>query len=544
MHDAGPTTALPPQPTARGHARLLRPWTWGRRAWLTILASACLIVLTVLGTQWYLTQPKRWFLQALAAVERGDRDEVDRLVLRLEGRGRIDEGRFVRGKAAVLAGRRDAQELLAVARQDSNEQGLSLLLDLSGQIAQPLHLRPDLVCQSHSAAEPWPRWRPTERRRDVLEERIRAAFESGLRDLGSVRQDSPLWLEAAGLCGDCLYRLGDQRESAKVLNDVVKQSPDDVEVHRLLAAIYFDLGAVSLAEHHAKEIARLDPADGRPFRLIGSMHKDFHHIDEAANAYRAALARQLSPAARAEVIRELTELLLEDLGSDEEALTTLEQCPPPWRDAPDMLVLRANCIWRSANKAESIRLVDAALRADPDLPSALVLRAKLHLHYEQSVEAIRLLARAARLDPADYKTQSQLAGAYKLRAAQIGDEVPGLTAVHGWSIARDLLGGQPAVSVTVWGAALELQRHMLEERTEDHRRASDQIKDALTKLTELSRQASVEPWNAQVRFEIAKVWLQLDKPAMTRSWLNATLTCDPEHAAAREALQAMEGKGQ
>lgn len=542
MHDAGSTTALPPQASAVSRPRLLRPRTWGRRQWLFALGVALLCTGCGLGFWWYHTEPERWYQRALLAMECGDQEEVDRLVLRLHDRGRHDEAHFVRGKAQVLAGRALNQELLQAARGEQVDQALRLLLDLGGQLAQaaqPVGPRIDVVCQENTAAAPWAQSRPASRRRVELQERIRAALESGAREFGQMQGETPLRVEAGALTGDCLFRLGDLRAAAQVLAYVVDQKPDDVESHRLLAALYFDLGAMGRAEYHAKEVARLDPEDGRPLRLIGSIHKDFRNAEQASVAYRAALERKLSPAARSEVVRELTELLVEDLGKDQEALQTLEQIPPGWRDSPDVWVLRATCIWRSPDKTEAIRLLDAALRADPELPVALVLRAKLHLHYEEPEAAIHLLERAARIDPHDYKTQNQLAGAYRLRAQQMEEELLAVAAAQALGGAADLSGAQPPVAAHVWLAARTGQWQVLRQRAEKHQQASEEVKDALTKLTHLSRQAGMEPWNAQLRFEIAEIWAGMDRPQMTRMWLNAALICDPDHAGARTALRKL-----
>jgi tetratricopeptide (TPR) repeat protein len=529
-----PLNAPAPKP------RLLRPQTWTRRGWLCALGVVLLLGVSTFLTWRHISAPERWIREAEAALERGDRATVDHRVTLLTERGRFDDAHFLRGKAHVQAGRAQLTEAVAAARSVHTQQSLFLFLDLGGLAAQPMHPRLDVVCQENSQAAPWTAHLPASQRRREQDERIRAAFQSGLQSFSQLSPDSPRRAEAATLSGDCYFRLGLLRAAAEALTFAVEQNPDDIESHRLLASIFFDLGAMDRSEHHANEIARLDPNDGRPLRMIGSIHKDFRNVDSAVTAYREALDRQLQPAARAEVITELAEFLIDNLGKHAEALELLKQCPPGFDNTPELWTLKANCLWQlPGDKREALRLVEAALQAEPNRANALVLRAKLHLHYDETEQAIKLLEKAAAIDAFDYKTRSQLAGAYQLLVQQAGDEVIAASALEALGESASPLGATPSLPGTLAWLA-QTQRHRLwQARAAEHEQASQKIMKALTELTDLSSKVDRELWNPQIRCDIAKIWMQLQRPAMARMWLNAALSCDPTHQPSRAALRQL-----
>src|SRR5262249_11149387 len=141
-----------------------------------------------------------------------------------------------------------------------------------------------------------------------------------------------------GECYLCLRELGesvDLRGAVAVLGRAVKGQPDHLEAHRCLASIYLDLQVAGTALEHLRAWGRLDPHDGRPFRWIGLL-TDKHYQDSAAaiQAYRAALARQLSPPARAEVARELANVLMRSQADYAGALAVLDECREPCGAGP------------------------------------------------------------------------------------------------------------------------------------------------------------------------------------------------------------------
>jgi tetratricopeptide (TPR) repeat protein len=271
--------------------------------------------------------------------------------------------------------------------------------------------------------------------------------------------------------------------------------------------------------------------------MLGAIHKDFRNSSRAVHAYRTALDRTLTPAARSEVLRELAEVLINELGQHREALELLRSVPPEFANQPDILVLQAECLWQlQADKSEAQKLVDEAIRTDPELGPALVMQGKLLLHYEKPHESLAVLEHARRLDPFDHKCRNQLVAAYTLLAREADDEVQQALALQGLADGLVPLGTAPSLPATLTVAAAETRRQTYLFFRDDHMKASQIIVDTLLKLSELSAKAEAELWNAEVRFAIGSIWIQLHRPGMARMWLNAALVCDPQHRGARDAL--------
>lgn len=103
----------------------------------------------------------------------------------------------------------------------------------------------------------------------------------------------------------------------------VRLDPAAADGHRGLAAVAYDQGSLMQAVTHLEHAAAIDPADGRPWRMIGHICRDLDHHERAVSSYREALGRELAPATRAEVRVELAEELL-----------ALAMPPVPWPHSP------------------------------------------------------------------------------------------------------------------------------------------------------------------------------------------------------------------
>ena len=318
----------------------------------------------------------------------------------------------------------------------------------------------------------------------AVEQPISAGQNSSQRALGEltqIRAEGPLALEAAVLGAECLVRQGERRFAVQVLDTVVARNPDHKEAHRWLAAIYIDLNSSSQAIDHLREWGRLDARNGRPYRWIGwFLSKDYGNSSGAIEAYREACRRDLEPDLRVEVIKELAEALVNGPADYQAALDTLDQCSETVAQ-PEILTLRAQCLWSLARQSEALPVLDAALRAKPELPQALQLRAKMFLSDGQPQAAVPLLEAALAIDVHDHISQQLLMQTYK----QLGDDVRS-----------------------------EHQRQLLEE--------TRSYKDQLTKLHD---RALRHPWDAGVRHQLADLCLKLNRQAEAQMWRQAASAC-------------------
>src|SRR5262249_48207264 len=142
------------------------------------------------------------------------------------------EYRFQRGREAVQRGDWDEAETFAARLDASGAANLAHLLRGESLLTQD---------------------RPTE----------------ALRELNKVRDEGEVRRKAACLSGRCLLALGQRREAHRAFSFVLEQDYDDVDAHRGMAALAYDLGNLGPALDHLEQVARLAPRDGRPHRLMG-----------------------------------------------------------------------------------------------------------------------------------------------------------------------------------------------------------------------------------------------------------------------------------
>src|SRR5262249_53929544 len=161
-----------------------------------------------------------------------------------------------------------------------------------------------------------------------------------------------LLAEASLSYGLKFLALGRPIEAERFLLSVTSIHPENVDVHRGLAGIYYDRGAMSHALAHLEQWAALDTSDGRPHRFMGLIYKDQGDNTAAADHYRAALRLRLAPRVRKEVVAELAEVLIQ-LHEYAEALQHLDDClREPGAPAAALLELRAESLYGLQKDAE------------------------------------------------------------------------------------------------------------------------------------------------------------------------------------------------
>lgn len=300
--------------------------------------------------------------------------------------------------------------------------------------------------------------------------------------------DAQLHIEANYWSGAASYAIGDTIAAEQYWLEVLQAAANHTDTHRSLAMIYYDRGAIDHAVQHLNEVARLAPADARPYRLLGLIHKDYERYGEAATFYRQALARELTATTRQQVNIELAEALIKTR-SYQDALDTLQTVPA----SPDIQVLQAECMIGLGNSAPAAELLDQVLKQQPEHFSALSERAGVYLEQQQYDSAIELLQRAIQLKPADYLATFRLA--QSLRAA---------------------------------GKTLEAEQAA--------QRAND-IKTKRERFSKLHQDATARPQDAQVRIELGELAADLDMPELSVTWYRAALDLDPQNKEIQQRLQ-------
>jgi tetratricopeptide (TPR) repeat protein len=102
----------------------------------------------------------------------------------------------------------------------------------------------------------------------------------------------------------------DYRTAAQLYSKVVLADPNNVDGHFGLGRIWAGIGALEDSNAQCRIAAKLDNGDGRPHGQLGRNFSELKQYDQAAAAYREALARNLSDHRREEIRMELADVLL------------------------------------------------------------------------------------------------------------------------------------------------------------------------------------------------------------------------------------------
>jgi tetratricopeptide (TPR) repeat protein len=312
-----------------------------------------------------------------------------------------------------------------------------------------------------------------------------------IREYNAIRHDKPEVLAEASLVyGLGLLSVGKLVEAERLLRYVLDVRPNNTEAHRGLAKLYYERGALSHAIKHLEKWSRLVPHDGEPHRWLALAYADLDADEPAAEQYRLALTKKLSPRLGQEVVVEWAELLVKQR-QFAEALDCLERGQlEAHRESLPVRELRAECLYGVGQGDDAAHILDRVLAANPDAPRALRVRALIHAAAGETAEAVVLLERALRIDAHDHACRYQLALAY---------------------------------------AALGRPQEAAEQR-----RLLKQTEELLRQWADLNQEASANPADSQIRRRLAEVCTELGKPEMAQRWLRAAAAC-PTDPAPKEA---------
>lgn len=207
--------------------------------------------------------------------------------------------------------------------------------------------------------------------------------------------------------GEAAYRMGQHSETEAALIEVLAIDSQCVDAHRLLAASYYDIGAVHAAIHHLTQTAQLSPRDPRPHRLLALIHKDYELFDEAIPLYKESLRRGPDQPDRDDLLFEMASCQVK-MRQPREALNTLAM----GRDGVHENVLRAECQLGLGDIEEARTLIVKVTKNEADNLDAMVLLGTILLEDGDATGAAEVLLRASTKYPKDYLCHFKLAQAF------------------------------------------------------------------------------------------------------------------------------------
>ena len=301
--------------------------------------------------------------------------------------------------------------------------------------------------------------------------------DEGLRVLMGIDFRGPLRQPALLYSGECFYKLKALTEALRVFRQVLAEDPNCASAHRWVAAIYYDLGANSLAIPHLTRLAALCPADFSPHRMLGLIASETLNHKIAAQHYREAMQRSPPDDLQTEIRFELIQALTADL--DYRGALDLLDASKQTRGA--VHVLRAKCylgLGEHELAKTSLQLAEPdCLREAPFLS----VSAELAAFHEQWVAVVEFASQALKFDPNNSEMQ------YMLARAQ-----------------------------------LKLGHHEESKRLTNQFLETKKLRERLAELTAL---ADSQPKDAAVRDELKQICLTLGKPELAQMWQVAAESC-------------------
>ena len=272
-----------------------------------------------------------------------------------------------------------------------------------------------------------------------------------------------------------LYSVGEYSQVILMCEQVLQWNPKRTDTLRLLAAAYYDIGAMIQAINTLKVVIEQVPDDHRPHYMQASILHDFERFGDAVLAYEQAAARISKPSpARDEILAGWGACLVR-LRRHEEALEVLK----PASDWADVQTQRAVALLELRKPGEALTAAESALRQQPLHHEAATVAARCYELSGDAEKGIALLQAAVDVHPFELELHLRLA---------------------------DMLSanGQPELGL-------------------EHRKKAAQISEYRRDFSHKQQDLVHNDNDASLRFEIGQLAEKLGKIEIARGWLRAAV---------------------
>lgn len=235
--------------------------------------------------------------------------------------------------------------------------------------------------------------------------RGRGQLNEALLLFSAANQNAATRSEAYFQAGSICYQQQQYAQATLLLRQVLEWQPDHADALRLLAASWYDIGAMEKAIQTLREVARIAPADYRPVYMQATILRDFERFEDAALAFvEAAEKAPLDSNVAREIHAEWGDCLIQ-LRRWEQALTVLRKAG----DWPDVLALQAQAMFSLRRFEEADSLASQALAKDPTQPAAALIAAAACERRNQIDQGIQLLSTCLQKHPFDLRLHNRMA---------------------------------------------------------------------------------------------------------------------------------------
>lgn len=280
--------------------------------------------------------------------------------------------------------------------------------------------------------------------------------------------------------GTICYRLKEFREAVQLLQQVTEWNPDHEPAHRLLAASFYDIGAMDQTLEQITHVMRLAPEDHRPYFMKASILQDYEQFQVAATVFAEA-AELADPNSPADIsIRSGWSECLLRLGKYQEALSVVEALS----STAEIDIKKAEALYFLRQYEPAQQLVDRLLPTHSENVGLVAVAVRLFEHTEEYDRGIELVLAALKISPHNIRLQSSAAD--------------------------------------IFGAAGELAK------AREYRELAAKTGELQQRFSQLHQTAVKDVNNAALRLELAQVAEMLGKLKIARTWYEAAIGMAPD----------------
>jgi tetratricopeptide (TPR) repeat protein len=300
--------------------------------------------------------------------------------------------------------------------------------------------------------------------------------------------------EAYHQAGAVCYQNKQYHECLPLFRQVLQWNPERLDTHQLLAAAYYDIGAMEQAINSLNEVIRISPQDYRPHYMQATILQDFERFGDAALAYEKAARLAPSGTTVADEILAGWGDCLVRLRRYQEALDAMQA----GRSWPDILARRAQANFSLRRYNEAIALAEQTLVDSPLHPEAVIVAAQVYERTGELDRSISLLQQTVEKHPYDLRLHHRLA---------------------------DVLGsaGRPDEAL-------------------NHRNRAGELAKLRAEFAEAHQAAIRETSNAELRLQLGTLAEKLGETEIARNWYQAALGMSPGNKQIQQQWQQFQSQ--
>lgn len=322
----------------------------------------------------------------------------------------------------------------------------------------------------------------------------RRQFQELFRLSGSIDPKSETTPEIYSLSARALIELGNIRDARKALERSLDLKIEQPEPLGMLAALYLASGESQKGLALLQLVAKLEPANYKPWLAMGKVYQDMGELKDAAKSYGEALSRNPPDDDKLQATAGQIQSLLDD-NQTNEARELVEKAIQQGISTALVYGQAALVYQESGDSEKASELAGKAIQLNPEEPNALLALARLSLLKNNIQDAENYLTRANRAKP----------------------------------------NQQPVLQLLMQAQARQGKTREAEQTKAEFQKLSARI----IKMDKLTQEINARPEDAELRFQLGLLALEGNMQVLAEQCFKASLDINPEFGPARMMLDKM-----